>query len=108
MKKIKMTLLILAIAFTSVISAQEVTKDSLVIEEFTDVFKGVDVPIEENANAKAYIKFDDNNRISYVRVNCDNRTISNFLKTRLIHTKMYSTSFDKNRVYVLPIKLISK
>ena len=108
MKKIKMKLLMLAIGFTTLVSAQETKKDSLVIQELTNVFKEMDVPLEEDATAKAFIKFDSNNRVNYVKVNCDDHTISNFIKTRLIHTKLYSTVFNSDRVYVLPIKLISK
>ena len=108
MKKIKMTLVILAMGFASLISAQEITKDSLAINEFENKLKGMDFPIEYDVYAKAFIQFNENNRIKDVRVECENYQLANFIKTRLIHEKIVSTMLDENKVYVLPIKILSK
>lgn len=109
MKKIKLLLVALTLCFTTLVTAQESIKevDTLNIE-IANVLKNIPFDVNEDVSAKAFIKFNNENKIVDVNVICENYTIAKFIKTRLIRSTIKSKKFNTGDVYSLPIKIMSK
>lgn len=100
MKKLKIALVLLAIGFTSLVTAQSTNK-------IGEKLKNIPFPVEEEVTAKAFIKFDKTNKIIDVRVASKNYQINNFIETRLIRSRFKVENFEAFKTYVLPIKVLS-
>jgi hypothetical protein len=95
--------LILAVAMmvSSLVTAQST-------KEIESKLRNIPFPVYEQVEAKAYVKFDTNNKIVAVRVKSENEQINNFIKTRLIRSTMKNEKFEADSTYVIPVKVLSK
>tara|TARA_R110000851_G_scaffold35403_1_gene93140 strand:+ start:1016 stop:1294 length:279 start_codon:yes stop_codon:yes gene_type:complete len=76
--------------------------------EIEKILKDVPFDVNKNVNAKAFIQFNSDNNIIDVNVLCENLTMSNFIKSRLLNSKIDTKQFKVNKIYIIPIKVISK
>lgn len=99
-KTIKNLVLGMALMVSTLVAAQST-------EDIESKLKNVPFPVEENIDAKAYIKLNSENRIVFARVNSENEQINNFIRTRLINSIVKSDSLETNKTYVIPVKVLS-
>lgn len=104
MKSIKMLLLGVLITFSSVLSASTLPKTT--IEK--DIAKRLEHPtfiLDKDVVANVTLVVNSKNEIVILSVDSDNDTIVEYIKMRLNYTKVSDETYNKNRKYILPVRL---
>lgn len=104
MKSIKMLLLSVLITFSSVLSASTLPKRSIE----TDIAKRLEHPtfiLEKDVVTNVTFVVNKKNEIVILSVDSDNDTIVDYIKTRLNYTKVSEVTYNKDRKYIIPVRL---
>lgn len=111
MKKIKITLLTIALVFgMNIFANNEHVKDgkTIVTEQISELLKTPDVPFEKTIKVSVVFKYTSNNKISIKRIVGGDSEIRGYIHERL-NSKVIESDFLKhNHIYTLPLTLVSK
>jgi hypothetical protein len=108
MKTIKMLLLVLAITFGSVVSANTLTieKDPTSLnEKITKLLKNPSLNLDHEINANVTFMLNKNSEIVVLAVDCNCKQTSNYIKNRLNYRKLDVSVDDLNKTFVVPVKI---
>ena len=108
MKTIKILLLVVAVAFSSVLSASNNPKSEKSIaisEEIGKLLKNPNFAIEKDVLATVKVMFNDNNEIVVLSVDCKEKGICSFIKGRLNYQELSDSVNNKNRYYIVPVRI---
>ena len=108
MKTIKMLLLVLAITFGSVVSANTLTieKDPTSLnEKITKLLKNPSLNLDHEINANVTFMFNKNSEIVVLAVDCNCKQTANYIKNRLNYRKLDVSVEDLNKTFVVPVKI---
>jgi hypothetical protein len=108
MKTIKMLLLVLAITFGSVVSANTLTieKDPTSLnEKITKLLKNPSLNLDHEINANVTFMLNKNSEIVVLAVDCNCKQTSNYIKNRLNYRKLDVSVEDLNKTFVVPVKI---
>ena len=111
MKTIKILLLVVAVTFSSVLSASNNPKSEKSIaisEEIGKLLKNPNFTIENDVLATVKVLFNDNNEIVVVSVDCEEKGICSFIKSRLNYKELTDDVNNKNRYYIVPVRVTAK
>ena len=108
MKTIKMLLLVVAITFSSVLSASTAPRNAETLAITSDVLKRLKNPqfiLEQDTKANVTLTVNKNNEIVVLSVDSDNEEIVNYIKSRLNYSKISVELYDKSKTYIVPVTL---
>ena len=108
MKTIKMLLLVLAITFGSVVSANTVSieKDPTSIKDkITKLLKNPNFIIEEEVIATVTLMFNKNGELVVLAVDSESKLAENYIKSRLNYKKLNVGVESLNKTFVMPVKI---
>jgi len=111
MKTIKILLLVVAVAFTSVLSASNNPKSEKSIsisKEIGKLLKNPDFIVENDVLATVKVLFNDNNEIVVLSVDCEKKGICSYIKSRLNYKQLSKDVNNKKRYYVVPVRITPK
>lgn len=76
--------------------------------EIEKILHGSDFISDDSFTAYVFFKVTGDNTISVERVNSPNREVNEYLMKRLENQKLDSSSWDQEKVYLLPVKIYSR
>ena len=108
MKSIKMLLLIVAITFSSAITAgtaKENAETNAITTDLTNRLKNPKFILENETSVKVTLIVNKNNEFVVLSVDSDNDQIVEYIKVRLNYSKASAQLYETNKTYVLPLRL---
>ena len=108
MKTIKTLLLIVAITFSTVLSASttpENNEPTTMTEEIGKLLKDPSFTIDQDITATVTITFNDANEIVVLSVDSENSEVKSFIKNRLNYTKLSTDLVTNNNTYTVPVRI---
>lgn len=111
MKTIKALLLVVAIALSSSLYANDKpTKDtsSAISQEIGQLLKNPDFTVENDILANVKVFFNDDNEIVVLTVNSESKDIDSYIKSRLNYKELSNDVNNKNRYYIVPVRITAK
>jgi len=111
MRAIKALLLVVAIAFSSVLSASnKPTKDTSneISQEIGELLKNPDFIVEDDILANIKVLFNEDNEIVVLSVDSETKGIDGFIKSRLNYKELSKDVNNKNRYYSVPVRITAK
>ena len=108
MKTIKMLLLVVAITFSSVLSASTAPRNAETLAITSDVLKRLKNPqfiLEQDTRANVTLTVNKNNEIVVLSVDSENKEIVEYIKSRLNYSKISVELYDKSKTYIVPVRL---
>ena len=111
MKTIKTLLLVTAIAFSTVLYANDKpSKDTsnTISQEIGQLLKNPNFTVEKDVLANVKVLFNENNEIVVVSVDCEEKGICSFIKSRLNYKELSDDVNNKNRYYIVPVRVTAK
>lgn len=110
MRTIKTLLLVVAIAFSSALYASDTpTKEttSAISQEIGELLKNPQFTVEKDVLATVKVIFNDNNELVVLSVNCEEKEVCNFIKSKLNYKELPIDVNNKNRYYIVPVRITS-
>ena len=111
MRTIKTLLLVVAIAFSSVLSASnKPTKDTsnAISQEIGKLLKNPNFTVEDDVFANVKVLFNEDNEIVVLSVDSETKGIDGYIKSRLNYKELSKDVNNKNRYYIVPVRIIAK
>ena len=109
---IKTLLLVVAITFSSVLSANtEVTtvkEPETLTEKIQDLLKNPKFIIEEELQARVTVMLNNNGELVVLAIDSNSKLAENFIKDRLNYKKLNVGVNNLNKTFVVPIKIKMK
>jgi len=114
MKSLKMLVLVVAIAFSSVLTAStdpnEKAEPASITETVGDLLKNPDFQLSNEVNAMVEIFINQNNEIVVLSVATDNKTVETYIKSRLNYHKLSKAAIGqtksfKVKSFKIPVKI---
>ena len=108
MRTIKTLLLVVAITFSSVLSAStDPTKSepTVITEEIGKLLENPQFTVTEDVMATVKILFNKNNEIVVLSVDCKVEGICKFIKSRLNYKELSASINNKNKSYIVPVRI---
>ena len=108
MKTIKTLLLVVAIMFSSVLSASTLPPTSGPDDIREAVYELLDNPsfiLEENLEAFVTLKFNKHNEIVVLSVDSESRLLEEYVKERLNYKRVDFNISDKNETFLIPVRM---
>ncbi len=109
MRTIKTLLLVVAITFSSVLSAStEPTKaeHAVIAKKIEKILKNPRFELSEEVLVYVYLVFNKDNEMVVLSVDSKNEVVSSFIKSRLNYNKLIADGIEKNEKYVLPLRIV--
>ena len=109
MRTIKTLLLVVAITFSSVLSAStEPTKaeQTIIAKTIEKILKSPQFELEKEMLVKVNLIINKNNEMVVLSVDSKSYEVSNYIKRRLNYHKLIVDGIAKHEKYVLPIRLV--
>lgn len=110
-KSIKALLLVVAIALSSALYANDKpTKDTSnsISKEIGQLLKNPSFTVEDDILAKVKVFFNDDNEIVVLTVNSETKGIDSYIKSRLNYKELSNYVNNKNRYYIVPVRITAK
>ena len=110
MRTIKSLLLVVAIAFSSALYASETpTKETTaaISQEIGDLLKNPQFTVEKDVLATVKVMFNDNNEMVVLSVNCEQKGVCSYIKSKLNYKELSIDVNNKNRYYIVPVRITS-
>lgn len=111
MKTIKTLLLVVAIAFSSVLSASnKPTKETAneISHEIGELLKNPNFTVENDVFANVKVLFNQNNEIVVLSVDSEIKGLDSYIKSRLNYKELSKDVNNKNRYYIVPVRITPK
>jgi len=109
-KTLKMLVLVVAITFSSVLSAStnpnENAESASITETVTDLLQNPNFQLYEDVNAMVKIFINDDNEIVVLSVATVNKAVESFIKRRLNYKKLSKKVLGDSKSFVFPVKII--
>ena len=108
MKTIKTLLLVVAIAFSSALYANDKsTKDTsnAISQEIGQLLKNPGFVVEDDILVNVKVFFNDDNEIVVLTVNSESEGIDSYIKSRLNYKELSNKVNNKNRYYIVPVRI---
>ncbi|WP_439151948.1 hypothetical protein [Winogradskyella sp.] len=110
MKTLKMLVLVVAIAFSSVLAAStnpiEEAQPSTLTEAVGDLLKNPDFQLTKDVNAVVDLIINENDEMVVISVSTDNKAVERYIKNRLNYKKLSKDAIGLNRSFKVPIKMV--
>jgi flagellar motor component MotA len=109
MRTIKTLLLVVAITFSSVLSAStEPTKDeqAIIAKKIGKILKNPQFEVKKEMLVNVNLVFNKNNEMVVLSVDSKSDEVSNYIKRRLNYSKLIVDGIKRNETYVLPVRLV--
>lgn len=108
-KTLKMLVLVVAVTFSSVLSAStnpnENAEPESITESIGDLLKDPSFQLDEDVNAMVKIFINQDNEIVVLSVKTDNKILEAFIKNRLNYKKLSKEIVGYNKSFKIPIKM---
>jgi hypothetical protein len=111
MKTIKTLLLVVAIAFSTVLYASDKpSKDTSnsISQEIGKLLMNPSFTVEEDVLANVKVLFNEDNEIVVLSVDCEKKGICSYIKSRLNYKELSGNVNNKNRYYIVPVRITPK
>ena len=111
MKTIKTLLLVAAVTFSGIVYANEdPSKDTsnAISQEIGQLLKNPSFTVEEDTFATVKVMFNDNNEIVVLNVDSKDEALDAYIKTRLNYKSLTNDVNNKNRYYIVPVRITSE
>lgn len=107
MKSIKTLLLLVSITFSSLLSASttENAETIAITKDVSQLLKKPKFLLEEDVKVNVTITFNKDNEIVVLLVDSVNEEVAEFIKKRLNYSKLSVELYNKNKMYIVPVKL---
>ena len=109
MKTLKMLVLVVAITFSSVVSANtnpiKNAEPSSISQTVAELLKKPSFEVKENVDTLAYIYVNEQDEMVVLSVDTDNRVVEDYIKSRLNYKKLSKNVLNHGKMYKLPIKI---
>jgi hypothetical protein len=108
MKTIKTLLLVVAIAFSSALYANDKpTKDTsnAISQEIGQLLQNPGFVVEDDILVNVKVFFNDDNEIVVLTVNSESEGIDSYIKSRLNYKELSNKVNNKNRYYIVPVRI---
>lgn len=110
MKTLKMLVLVVAITFSSVLSAStnpiEKAETTTVTETVGDLLKNPDFQLEKDVKAIVDIFINENDEMVVLSVVTDNKSVEKYIKARLNYKKLTKDVIGNLKSFTIPVKMI--
>ena len=110
MKALKMLVLVVAITFSSAVSASEnpikKSEPATVSETVGELLKNPKFKLTEDVDAVVSIFINDNDEIVVLSVDTENEVVERYIKYRLNYQKLSKEVFGYNKSYKIPVKVM--
>jgi hypothetical protein len=109
MKTIKTGLLIIVIMFSSMVSSSTKPAEDeqgTIAKKIEIMLKYPQFEVNKKMTARVRLIFNKNSEIVVLSVDSKSNEVSKYIKSRLNFSKLTVDGIKKNKVYILPIKLI--
>ena len=109
---IKMLALVVAISFSSVLSASTnnptAKEPKTLTEEIVDLLKNPNFTANEDIQANVTLMLNKNGELVVIAIDSDSKTAEDFIKSRLNYKKLDVDVESLNKTYVVPITIKKK
>jgi len=108
MRTIKTLLLAVTLTVSSLFSANATdssTEPAFINAEIGKLLKSPQFELETEVKAYVRLAFNENNEMVVLFVESDDKMINNYIKSRLNYKKLSETVIDKNKVYMVPVRI---
>lgn len=109
MKTIKMLFLVVAITFSTVLSASTnkipAEEPKTLTEKIQDLLKNPNFIVEEEMQANVTLMLNKNGELVVLSIDSQSDVAKNFIKSRLNYRKMNVGVRSLNKTYVVPVKI---
>jgi len=108
MRTIKTLLLAVTLTVSSLFSANATdsnTEPAFINDEVGKLLKNPKFELEKEVQAYVRLAFNEDNEMVVLFVESDNKMINYYIKSRLNYKKLSETVIDKNKVYILPVRI---
>ena len=110
MRTLKMLVLVVAITFSSVLTAStdpiEKADPASITETVSDLLKNPNFKISEEVSAMVEIFINQNDEIVVLSVETDNKTVASYIKSRLNYQKLSKDAIGYTKSFKIPVKLV--
>lgn len=110
MKQLKMLVLAVTVAFSSVLSAgtnpEEKAEPKTVIETVSELLKNPDFQLSQDQRALVNLAINHNGEMVVLSVDTDDKNVENFIKSRLNYKKLSKEAIGQHKTFKLPVRLI--
>lgn len=111
MKTLKMLALIVAITFSSAISASTNSIDNAdpksMTETISELLKNPRIQFDTDVNAMVIVTVNQNNELVVLSVDTQNEVLGSFIKKRLNYKEVPKALVGPQRTFKIPVKIIS-
>lgn len=114
MKTIKSLLLVVAIAFSSVLTANTdpneanpstSAESNVITKEVGKLLKNPSFLVDHDMTAKVTLTINKNNEIVVLSVDSEDRTVENYIKSRLNYNELPTAFISSEKTFIVPVKL---
>lgn len=109
-KTLKMLVLVVAITFSSVLSAStnpnEKAEPASISKTVGELLRNPGFQLNENVNAMVKIFINQNNEIVVLSVATDNKAVESFIKSRLNYKKLSKKAIGYSKSFKIPVKMV--
>jgi len=109
-KTLKMLVLVVAITFSSVLSAStnpiENAEPASITETVTDLLQNPNFQLYEDVNAMVKIFINEDNEIVVLSVATENEAVESFIKSRLNYKSLSKKVNGNSKSFKIPVKLV--
>lgn len=114
MKTIKSMLLVAAIAFSSVLTANTnpneakpaaTAESNVITQEVGKLLQDPFFNVDEDKTANVTLTINKNNEIVVLSVDSDDQTVEKFIKARLNYNELPSTVTTDEKTFIVPVRL---
>ncbi|MEH6536547.1 MAG: hypothetical protein V7719_09155 [Psychroserpens sp.] len=110
MKTLKMLVLVVAITFSSAISAStdpiETAEPETVTETITQLLKNPRIQFDNDVSTMVELTINQNNEIVVISVDTENKALDSFIKARLNYKKISKDVIGNLKNFLVPVKII--
>ncbi len=108
-KTLKMLVLVVAITFSSVLSAStnpiEKAEPASITETVGDLLKNPDFQLNEEVNAMVKIFINKNDEMVVLSVDTDNKSAEKYIKSRLNYKKLSKEVIGASKAFKIPVRI---
>ena len=110
MKTLKMLVLVVAITFSSAVSATtnpiKKAEPNAITEKVSKLLENPEIQLKEDINAMVQIAVNQNDELVVLSVDTDNKAVEGFIKSRLNYKKISKATLGLNRAFKIPVKML--
>ena len=110
MRTLKMLVLVVAIALSSVLSAStnpiEKAEPASITETVGELLKNPEFQLNKEVHAMVTVFINENDEMVVLSVNTDSKALENYIKGRLNYKKLSKEAIGSKKSFKIPVKII--